>query len=83
MTAIKKNIDSNDVKQLTDSVVSLSKDIKLMTKKLSVLVTTLCEHGAAINELYAVQEIILRQLNVDVIEPEFTEAPRNKSQKLN
>lgn len=83
-TIIKKSVDlPEDVATLADRLRLIADDVRQITKSLSSFALTLHSHSIAIEELYTVQEALLRQLKVSGTDTAMPDPNKEKSQKPN
>lgn len=83
-TIIKKSVDLPvDVASLTDRLRLIADEVKQITKSLSSFAITLHSHSIAIEELYTVQEALLRQLKVSGTDTMMPDTNKEKSHKPN
>lgn len=72
-----------DLTLLTESVKSLAEEVKYLTSLIVTMATTLQKHSEAIDDLYSVQEFILKNLKGSSSEVKTSALTKSKPQKPN
>lgn len=81
---IKNSVDlPDDVSLLATGLKTLAEEVKQITKTLTAIASALHSHSIAINELFTVQEIVLKQLKLDLNDTKLPDLSKDKSQKPN
>lgn len=85
-TVLKKSAElPEDVSLLAGSVKILSDKLLSVTNTLSLLAATIQEHSIAINELYAIQSVMLQQMKTQNtgVDSKLPDLNKAKSEKPN
>lgn len=81
-----KNVTPEEVAVLTASVKILTEEMKHVSRSVELLLTAVQQQNIAINELYTVQEFVLKQLKTEAesgLETSLAKTTKTKKEKPN
>ena len=76
---LKKSVElPEDVSLLANAVSNLADELKTLSKTVSMMATAIYQHSTAINEIFTVQEFILKQMKIDGTDTQLPDLKKSK-----